>query len=142
MILFVDDDRIYIRDYLEELSDAYDVRHEHSIDRAFDFIIENSHQIKLLVLDMMIPSGELLKEKDNDNGRRNGNLFIEELKKKIDLTLFPIIIFTHVNIQNLPSLVSEVHLQKFQKEEFTPYEFSLKIEEIITSASLINPIKS
>jgi CheY-like chemotaxis protein len=135
MIIFVDDDKIYIQDYLEELSDAYTVHHEYNIDKAFKFIIENSQSIKLLVLDMMIPSGNLLKDKDNDNGRRTGNLFIEELKKNIDLTLFPIIIFTHVNIQNISSVVSGVHLQKFQKEEFTPYQFSLKIKEIITPVS-------
>jgi hypothetical protein len=135
MILFVDDDVIYIRDYLDELSDNYPVYHERSIDKAFEFIIENRHEIKLLVLDMMIPSGNLLKEKDNDNGRRTGNLFIEELKNKIDLTLFPIIIFTHVNIQNLPSIVSGVKLHKLQKEDFTPYQFSARIVEIINSLS-------
>jgi CheY-like chemotaxis protein len=135
MIIFVDDDKIYIQDYLEELSDAYTVYHEYNIDKAFEFIIENSQSIKLLVLDMMIPSGNLLKDKDNDNGRRTGNLFIEELKKNINLTLFPIIIFTHVNIQNISSVVSGVHLQKFQKEEFTPYQFSLEIKEIIASVS-------
>ncbi len=132
MIVFVDDDRIYIKNYLEELSENYVVHHEYSIDRAFEFIIDNSENIELLVLDMMMPSGDLLKDKDNDNGRRTGNLFIEELKKKIDLTLFPIIIFTHVNIQNLPAIVIGVKIQKLQKEDFTPYQFSLKIKEIIT----------
>jgi hypothetical protein len=135
MIFFVDDDVIHIKDYLDELSDDYIVYHERSIDKAFEFIIQNRHEIELLILDMMIPSGNLLKEKDNDNGRRTGNLFIEELKNRIDLTLFPIIIFTHVNIQNLPSVVSGVKLQKLQKEEFTPYEFSLKVREIIVPIS-------
>jgi hypothetical protein len=135
MIVFLDDDKMYIQDYLEELSSICTVHHEHNIDEAFEFIVKNSQVIKLLVLDMMIPSGNLLKGKDNDNGRRTGNLFIEELKNKIDLTLFPIIIFTHVNIQNISPVVSGVHLQKFQKEDFTPYQFSLKIKEIIASIS-------
>jgi CheY-like chemotaxis protein len=133
MILFVDDDMIYIRDYLEELSDVHDVHHEHSIDKAFKFIIENSQKIKLLVLDMMIPSGDLLKDKDNDNGRRTGRLFIEELKNKIDLTTFPIIVFTHVNIQNIQSEISGISVQKLQKEDFTPYQFSLKVIEVLNS---------
>jgi CheY-like chemotaxis protein len=133
MILFVDDDMIYIQDYLDELSDDYAVHHENSIDKAFEFIIENSQRIKLLVLDMMIPSGNLLKDKDNDNGRRTGRLFIEELKKKIDLTLFPIVFFTHVNIQNLHSEVGGIYFQKLQKEDFTPYQFSLKVIEILDS---------
>jgi CheY-like chemotaxis protein len=133
MILFVDDDMIYIQEYLEELSNFHDVRHEHSIDKAFKFIIENSQKIKLLVLDMMIPSGDLLKDKDNDNGRRTGRLLIEELKNKVDLTTFPIIVFTHVNIQNLQSEVSGISVQKLQKEDFTPYQFSLKVIEVLNS---------
>jgi CheY-like chemotaxis protein len=132
MILFVDDDMIYIKDYLEELSDHYAVHHEHSIDKAFEFIIENSREIKLLVLDMMIPSGNLLEGKDNDNGRRTGRLFIEELKKKIDLTLFPIIIFTHVNIENIQPEISGITVRKLQKEDFTPYMFLSKIIEIMS----------
>jgi CheY-like chemotaxis protein len=131
MILFVDDDMIYIKEYLEELSDVYSVHHEHNIDTAFEFIVKNSQTIKLLVLDIMMPSGNLLKNKDNDNGRRTGNLFIAELRKKIDLTSLPIILFTHVNIQNLPSELGGIPVQKFQKEDFTPYQFSLKIKEII-----------
>jgi hypothetical protein len=140
MILFVDDDTVYIQDYvddlkdhLEEISDSCIVLHEHTVDSAFKFIIENSQEIKLLVLDMMIPSGNLLKGKDNDNGRRTGRLFIENLKRKIDLTLFPIIFFTNVNIQNLPSETGEISFQKLQKEDFTPYEFSLKVVEILKS---------
>jgi CheY-like chemotaxis protein len=136
MILFVDDDMIYIRDYLEELSDAYDVHHEHSIDTAFEFIIKNSRKIKLLVLDMMIPSGDLLKDKDNDNGRRTGRLLIEELKNSVDLTAFPIIVFTHVNIQNLQSEVSGISVHKLQKEDFTPYQFSLRVIELLNSTKL------
>lgn len=133
MIVFVDDDKIYIQDYVEELRDnKYNVHHEHNIDKAFEFILENSQEIDLLLLDMMIPSGSLLKDKDNDNGRRTGNLFIEELRNRIDLTLFPIIVFTHVNIQNLPSQVSGVSFQKLQKEAFTPYQLSLKVEEILS----------
>lgn len=140
MILFVDDDTVYIqdyvddlKDYLEERSDNCVVLHERTVDSAFKFIIENSQEIKLLVLDMMIPSGNLLKEKDNDNGRRTGRLFIEDLRRKIDLTLFPIIFFTNVNIQNLPSEAGEISFQKLQKEDFTPYEFSLKVIEILDS---------
>jgi CheY-like chemotaxis protein len=136
MILFVDDDTIYIQDYLdelEELPDKYSVHHECSIDKAFEFIIKNSQDIKLLVLDMMIPSGNLLKDRDNDNGRRTGRLFIEELKKNMDLTLFPIIVFTHVNIQNLQFEVDGISLQKLQKEDFTPYQLSQKVTEVLNS---------
>jgi CheY-like chemotaxis protein len=134
MILFVDDDTIYIQDYLdelEELPDKYFVHHERNIDKAFEFIIKNSQDIELLVLDMMIPSGNLLKGKDNDNGRRTGKLFIEELKKKKDLKLFPIIFFTHVNVQNFQSEVGDISLGKLQKEDFTPYLFSLEIQRIL-----------
>jgi CheY-like chemotaxis protein len=137
MIVFVDDDKIYIEDYVEELQDNdYIVSHVHNIDKAFDFIVENSQEIDLLVLDMMIPSGSLLKNKDNDNGRRTGNLFIEELRNRIDLTLFPIIVFTHVNIQNLPSIVSGISLQKLQKEEFTPYQLFLKVKDVLSLTRL------
>jgi CheY-like chemotaxis protein len=136
MILFIDDDAIYIQDYLdelEELPEKYPVYHERSIDKAFEFIVKNSQDIKLLVLDMMIPSGILLKEKDNDNGRRTGKLFAEELKKEKDLKLFPIIFFTHVKVQNFQSEVVDISLENLQKEDFTPYLFSLKVKEILNS---------
>ncbi len=127
MIFFVDDDRRYIKDYVEEVeSRNYYVKHEHNIDNAFKLVTEHSQDIQLLVMDIMMPSGKLLNERDNENGKRAGILFIKAIEERIGEINFPLIIFTHVSIDNLDD-----RYQKYQKEDYTPSEFADKIEQII-----------
>lgn len=128
MILFVDDDRRYIKDYIEEIeSRNYSVRHEHNIDDAFKSVTDHIHHIQILILDIMMPPGELLDEQDNENGKRTGIFFIKAIEQQIGEINFPLIIFTHVNTDNLI-----VRYQKYQKENYTPYEFANEIEQIIS----------
>jgi CheY-like chemotaxis protein len=127
MIFFVDDDRRYIKDYVEEIeSRHYSVIHKHSIDDAFKSAIEHIHDIQLLVVDMMMPPGDLLDERDNENGKRTGILFIKKLEEEIGRIEFPLIVFTHVNIERL-----DFQCRKYQKEDYTPDDFANKIEQII-----------
>jgi CheY-like chemotaxis protein len=129
MIVFIDDDRRYIQDYIEELrSFGYDALQQYNVDEALDFVVKKQTEIKLVVLDMMIPSGERLKDKDKDHGRRTGELFLVELEKVIGKIPFPCIFFTHVNIDHLNS---KFNCQKLQKEEYTPYELAKEINELM-----------
>lgn len=128
MIFFVDDDRRYIKDYVEEIeSRNYSVRHEHNVDDAFKSVVEHSQDIQLLVMDMMMPPGYILDERDNENGKRTGILFIKAIEEQIGKIDFPLIIFTHVNIDNL----DRQYHYKYQKEDYTPSDFADKIEQII-----------
>jgi CheY-like chemotaxis protein len=114
---------------MEELrAHNYDVIHKYDVDEAFEYITRTHKEIELLVLDMMMPSGEIFKHKDLEKGRRTGHLFVEEIQANIGKINFPLIIFTHVNTDNLSDEYSSF---KFQKEEFTPAEFAQEIEEII-----------
>jgi CheY-like chemotaxis protein len=127
MIFFVDDDRRYIKDYVEEIeSRNYSVIHEYNIDDAFKSVVEHIQNIQLLILDVMMPPGELLDERDNENGKRTGILFIKAIEEQIGEINFPLIIFTHVNINILDG-----RYQNYQKEDYTPYDFADKIEQIV-----------
>lgn len=128
MIFFVDDDRRYIKDYVEEIeSRNYFVMHEHNIDDAFKLVVKHIQDIQILVVDMMMPPGDILDERDNENGKRTGILFVKKLEEEVGEIKFPLIVFTHVNIENLI-----VRYLKYQKEDFTPYEFANSIEQILS----------
>jgi CheY-like chemotaxis protein len=131
MIFFVDDDRRYIKDYIEELtSRRYEVEHRYNIDDAFTEIIENHKKIELLVVDMMMPPGDLLEDRDHENGKRTGMLFVKKLEEEIGEIEFPLILFTHVNIERL-----NTQCRRYQKEDHTPDEFANIIEKIINKTN-------
>lgn len=132
MIIFIDDDRVYMPSYIDELdSRGYSVCQFHKMESTLlDRIVHiyEREKIDLLVLDMMMPPDDLFKDKDKDNGKRIGLMFVKELelrmKNKFD---FPLIFFTHVNVNNIDD-----RYRKLQKEDYTPHELADEIEQILS----------
>jgi CheY-like chemotaxis protein len=132
MIIFIDDDRIYIPDYIDELNfRGYSVCQFHKMESTLlDKIVDIYEQgkIDLLVLDMMMPPDNLFKDRDKDDGKRTGIMFVEELEARMERKVdFPLMFFTHVNINNL-----DARYHRLQKEDYTPHELANEIEHILS----------
>ncbi len=131
MILLVDDDRRYVKTYIEELKYfGYEVIHQDNVDKAMDFILDRLKSIDLLILDVMMPYGKIFENQDTDNGLRTGLFFLEKIKEVSIDHIFPIVIFTNVSTNNLPIEIRELVLQK---EEYTPYNLVEKVRQILIS---------
>jgi CheY-like chemotaxis protein len=150
MIVFVDDDKRYMKAYVETLcSLGYSALQECDVDKALALVIENHKNIDLLVLDMNIPPGlRLIEDKDNGtDGRRTGYWFLQEIRSIIGEITFPLMIFTHVSIESLSSDIDDFSsdlkstpFQLIQKEEYTPYELAEQIKEMLKEVDNKNSV--
>lgn len=128
MILFVDDERRYVDDYVEELRlSGFTVEYRKTVDAAHKFLLENLAQIDLLVLDIMMPPGELLQEAQTNHGLRTGERFYE-LARQLAPGL-PVIILTNVIDEQVKErFEQEPSCWFIGKEDCFPFEL---VEEVI-----------
>ena len=66
MILFIDDEKRYVRNYIEELEEiGFEVNYINNVVDALKFIkSEESKKLEAVVLDVMMPSGEIFTDEE------------------------------------------------------------------------------
>ena len=80
MILFVDDEKRRMKSYIDELKlSGYEVEIKSDVDSALDFFNKNHKQIELLILDIMMPSGNTFENVDTKYGLRTGISLYEKI---------------------------------------------------------------
>ena len=128
MILFVDDESRGIKNYVEELKlSGYEVTFKDDVDSAFGFLNENSDKIHLVILDVMMPPGKLLRDVDTDGGLRTGMRFHQKIRKIAPK--LPIIIFTNFSSEELEYEINQYEQSKFlRKADYLPFELVEEIE--------------
>ena len=130
MILFVDDERRHISSYVTELEElGYTVVCENSVDQALQFLDRNRSNLKLIILDIMMPPGQAFKKLDTDEGRRTGVFFFERVKERAPE--LPVIVLTNVADDELMDrLRDEKNCWYFQKKHYLPYEIAQEVKRI------------
>ena len=130
MILFVDDERRHISSYVTELEElGYKVICENSVDQALHFLDKNRINLKLLILDIMMPPGKSFKKMDTDEGRRTGIYFFEQVKERAPELC--VIVLTNVADEDLMDrLREEDNCWYFQKKDYLPYEIAQEVKRI------------
>lgn len=130
MILFIDDERKYIKGYIEELEYlGFKVRHINEIKESLAFINSaESEEIDLLVLDVMMPLGEDFIDEEDEN-LDNGIKVYEEFRKR-----FPtkkIFVLTNVTRQYIVDYFERDANCNFirKDDEVLPVEFAKLIQE-------------
>jgi CheY-like chemotaxis protein len=131
MILFLDDEKWWLESYLEELEETVQqVVFISQADEALKFFEQNKGQIKLLILDVMMPSGDDLSD-EPDNGLRMGIHFYDKVRET-DKTL-PVIIFTNVSDESVEERFNnEDNCWFIQKEEVLPFQLADKVKQILS----------
>jgi CheY-like chemotaxis protein len=92
-ILYVDDEQWLMEGVVDYFSKDYNVVIAYNADLALKIISENKQEIDLLILDVMMPQGELVK--DPERGRTSGlelaRILIQEKKTKIPIICYTVI---------------------------------------------------
>ncbi len=86
MILYIDDEPSYTREYIEELEDEdFDVTLITKTDDLSNWLSNdrNISKIKLVILDMMMPAGTRYMDKPTDLGTKTGEFILKDLDKII-----------------------------------------------------------
>ena len=136
MILFVDDEPRGAKHYTVEFDEAHlDYVHKTNVDEAWEFFQEKGDQTKLLILDIMMPSGKLLENEDTDSGFSTGILFYEMIRKsKPDL---PVIILTNVNEDDVIERFKDAaNCSLYQKIDMPPHELVEEIKSILADGQV------
>src|SRR5688572_21561640 len=94
MILFIDDEPRELDSHRRELEmSGYSVFFKADVDDALEFLDQNVNEVKLLIVDIMMPVGEAFKDAPHD-GLRTGLDLYERIRTKFNE--LPIVILTHV----------------------------------------------
>lgn len=135
-IILIDDEGRIIYSYFQELEiefkDKYEVKLFTDIDSAYKFLTNNCDIIKLVILDVMMPTGELLKDVDTDDGLRTGVRFHEKIREIFpDL---PIIVFTNFSVEGIEDQIEEDKKSKFlRKADYLPFQLTDEIKEFLSN---------
>jgi CheY-like chemotaxis protein len=102
-ILFVDDEKRWVTDYVEELQDElsedYEVVLESDVDKALRYFEEHLAQLALLILDIMMPPGSSFTNGETHAGMRTGVSFYEAVRRTAPN--LPVIILTNASEPDL-----------------------------------------
>ncbi|MEH2254723.1 response regulator [Nostoc sp.] len=131
MILFVDDERRRMDSYVQDLVlSGHEVEFKSDVDSALKFFVDNQTQIKLLILDIMMPTGNSFDEDQTHYGLRTGIAFYQKIREQNPS--LPTIIFTNVSDENLAEEISRDSSVLFcQKDNFLPFELEKEVRKIL-----------
>lgn len=101
MILMIDEEQRRMRatvDYLKEL--GYEVKILDDIDVAAQFVQVHRNEIQAIILDIMMPWGNVLTSEQTEVGIITGYVFYEKLRNEYNYS-GPVIIYTALNRPSL-----------------------------------------
>jgi CheY-like chemotaxis protein len=119
MILFIDDEPHRIRSYTQafELT-GFPIMVINSVDEAWQIIETQKKDILAVIVDIMMPPGELLEMESTKEGLRTGVVFIERLKN-LDEGI-PVVVLTNAEKGEL-GIISHRNCHIFLKKEMNPW---------------------
>lgn len=132
MILMIDDEPWETESYVDDLKlSGWDVIFKSNVDDGLLFLRENLDQIKLLILDIMMPPGKTLSDVDTQYGLRTGvHLFRQIRMLTPDL---PIWFLTNVSDEQVAEQFrQEKNCRFLHKEDFLPVELSEEITRFLS----------
>lgn len=127
MILIIDDEAREMDSYVRELKlSGYRVVFQKDVDDALEFLRQNLQDIRLVILDIMMPPGKAFKGENTRDGLRTGMFFYGRIREMApDL---PVVILTNVRDERVAKRFHKENRCWFlRKEDYLPFEL---VEEI------------
>lgn len=135
MILFVDDEKRRMKSYVEELElSNFQVEFKPDVDSALEAFAQHQDQIELLILDIMMPTGDSFSDNQTTHGLRTGFAFYQKIREQNPN--LPIVIFTNVSDESLVKEINQDKQSAFcQKDSFLPFKLAEKVQAMLKSSS-------
>lgn len=138
LILLIDDEPMYMRVYREELEDELDseifeVVFCRDLDKAYKILKKEKDRIAIIILDIMMPSGEVLSNKVTNQGLDSGTVFFREtIRKELGLANTPVILLTNRQAGVISStLKGEKIFFVLEKTKTVPLDVCEKVKNIL-----------
>lgn len=139
MILMIDDEKRTLDSYLQELTlSDFTVRYESSVDAGLNYLEENSGDIELLILDLMMPSGQAFSQDETDKGMRTGIVFYQRVRRTFEH--LPVMILTNNVDEGIRRIFEqEPHCRFFRKEDLLPFELVEEVKNFLQAENQEGP---
>jgi len=131
-VLIIDDDHLVMNVYEAALRKrGFEVTRfggEQCVDEALQFLRERAKAVDIIVVDIMMPPGEALKDQDTDQGMKTGVFLLKMLKDSYpDL---PLLVLTNVQNEETLELVRRVAPQTkvLRKAYCLPFDLADEIK--------------
>ncbi len=132
MILFIDDeDEMDSFKLGLELSEyQYQVTLKTNIDEAWEYLVHSEVQIILVIMDIMMPPGILLKDEDTKGGLRTGLALFKKIRERNPY--LPVIVFSNVSEERVISYFTQQPLCLFlRKEDELAFSLPEKVKSLL-----------
>jgi len=139
LILFIDDERRVMDSYREYLAlklspEGYDVLFLDKIDPALDILENRGDEIDLIILDVMMPTGNKLNREQTGDGLMTGVVFYDLIRNK--LPTLPVVVFTNYSDEDLEKrLKHDPHCRFLQKTDYLLEDFVSEVRDLLTASS-------
>jgi CheY-like chemotaxis protein len=134
MILFIDDEKRFADSYICYLRDIsqFNIDMAADVDEAIDRLNKDNNDIELVVMDIMMPPGNVFKGIDTKKGLRTGQFLYEKIRDSHPN--LPIVVFTNVSDPDAKEIFKDDKLCKFmEKPQYNLKDFSNEIKAILSS---------
>ncbi|ESS71676.1 CheY-like receiver [Methyloglobulus morosus KoM1] len=133
MILWLDDDNdSSLMGYLDEIRDNnYLVKRSQTPDEFFNDLNKNYRNVQLIIMDIMIPTGNKITPEESKSGLITGQCVINKIKQDNLTTNIPILILTVVERQEANTWATERNIPYLIKSKTFVDELLTQIKRII-----------
>jgi CheY-like chemotaxis protein len=102
------------------------------VDSAFEYLLKNHSEVKLLILDVLMSSGAVTQNIDTEDGVKTGLRFLEKIREKFDPSI-PVLIFTntHISDNTEKEIYEDLKATIRYKQDYLPFELAEKIQDIL-----------
>ncbi len=131
MILWVDDDGKSLEPFIDELEEAdYKIEMAYVPERLLECLEEKLQEINCIIMDIMMPTGELVDMKSSKVGVLTGLELLKILKANPEYKSIPVLIFTILKDQEVVTYASKNGMPLLVKQETLPLQLLEKIREM------------
>jgi CheY-like chemotaxis protein len=132
-VLLIDDDEAPMKSYIGALERCGLTVHQvRTPDGAIDFMNRDTGDVRLILLDIMMPPGAAYELDDTNDGTITGLLLHDRIRKRYPDV--PILVLTNVTAQKLLDRLQQgPKLQVAQKASFRPSELARRVQSMVQS---------
>ncbi|MCG7963149.1 MAG: hypothetical protein N0E54_10655 [Candidatus Thiodiazotropha taylori] len=132
-ILWVDDDiNTSLRPYIDELEDAgFNVLQAENLERMKNVLESSDDLVSLIILDVMMPTGQSISLKESHGGQFTGLVVAKELLSIVQYKEIPILLFTLMDVSG--ELDVDPRIKIAMKQETLPSDLCDLVKKIIGS---------
>lgn len=130
MILFIEDELRQTKSFHEEFELAeYEVKLAKTVDEASLLLTENAAAIQVVILDIMMSPGELLRNENTERGLRTGLKMFEKIRE--EFPTIPVVVFTNVTDKSVIEFFSTRNVPYLNKRNYDPDELLKRVEALL-----------